>query len=626
MAPKTSKRLLGINFDNHQNASILVWAPYAELVEIVMADKAPIPLIKNEFGYWSASSNTIKPGDLYKVRLDKEKELPDPASLSQPEGVHNQSQATDLTAFKWEDADWQNIPLEEYIIYELHTGTFTPEGTFAAISNKLDYLKDLGITAIEIMPVAQFPGNRNWGYDGVYPFAAQNSYGGAAELQKLVDICHTKGLAVILDVVYNHLGPEGNYLSNFGPYFTDKYHTPWGNAINFDDSGCDGVRDYFIENVLMWFRDFHFDALRFDAVHAIKDFSPVHILREIKLRVNELMEESGRNHYLIIESDLNDTRFINPLEEQGYGMDAQWMDEFHHALRVTAGGETTGYYADFNGISHLAKAYRDAYVYDGQFSPHRQRKFGVKAQNNPGKQFIVFSQNHDQVGNRMLGERTSQLMSFEMQKLLAGAVIFSPFLPQLFMGEEWSEPNPFQYFVSHTDPELAEAVRMGRKKEFAAFHLKGEAPDPMSEETFQKSKLEWEILNVEPHKTMFKYYKRLIALRKQRPALKELNREEISVKFNESNKTLILYRWHDEEKIMCLMNFSNSEQIIEIQVQFLTWHKLIDSAAPEWKGPKASPAEISSNQKLNLPPESFVVYYMLRHEQDDEAWQMLGHS
>lgn len=626
MEAERSERFIGINFDEHANASIRVWAPYAENVEVSLPNKPLISLKMAGFGYWSGNSNAIKPGDLYKIRLDNEKELPDPASLSQPEGVHKASQAFDLNAFKWQDADWKNISLEEYIIYELHTGTFTPEGTFDAIAGKLDYLKDLGVTAIELMPVAQFPGKRNWGYDGVYPFAVQNSYGGPAELQKLVAACHAKGLAVILDVVYNHLGPEGNYLSSFGPYFTEKYHTPWGNAVNFDDSGCDGVRDYFIENVLMWFRDFHIDALRLDAVHAIKDFSPVHILREIKLRVNELMEASGRRHYLIIESDLNDTRFINPLEEQGYGIDAQWIDEFHHALRVTAGGDTSGYYADFDGINHLAKAYRDAYVYDGQFSPHRYRKFGVKAENNPGKQFIVFSQNHDQVGNRMLGERTSRLVSFEMQKLMAGAVIFSPYLPLIFMAEEWSEPNPFQYFVSHTDPELAEAVRNGRKKEFAAFHFKGEAPDPMAEATFEKSKPEWEILNSEPHKTMFKYYRQLIALRKQRLALKELNRKEISVKVDEQNKTLTVYRWHDEEKIMCLMNFSQSEQPVEIQAQFLIWHKLIDSASPEWKGPKASPDEISSNQKLNLPPESFVVYYMLRNEQNDEVWQMLGHS
>lgn len=300
-------------------------------------------------------------------------ECPDPASLAQPDGVHGTSQAINIKNFEWTDSQWKNIPLEEYILYEIHTGTFTPQGTFESIEKKLDYLKDLGVNAIEIMPVAQFPGNRNWGYDGVFPFAVQNSYGGANALQQLVNTCHQKSIAVVLDVVYNHLGPEGNYLPQFAPYFTDKYKTPWGSAINFDDAWCDGVRHYFIENALMWFRDFHIDALRLDAVHAIKDFSPVHILQEIRDYVNELEKVTGRNYYLIVESDLNDPRYINPLEECGYGMNAQWIDEFHHALRVTAGGEPTGYYSDFKPVQHLAKAYKDAYVYDGQFSPHRKK-------------------------------------------------------------------------------------------------------------------------------------------------------------------------------------------------------------------------------------------------------------
>lgn len=603
-----SKRSVGINFNASSKAEVVVWAPFAEKIEIVLNEQLSVPLKKEDFGYWKEITDKIKPGDLYKIKLNDESLLPDPASLSQPEGVHGWSEAIDLKSFEWNDKGWKNHLLEDYIIYELHTGTFTPEGTFEAIELKLDYLVNLGVNAIEIMPVAQFPGDRNWGYDGVLPFAVQNSYGGAKGLQKLVDTCHAKGIAVILDVVYNHLGPEGNYLGNFGPYFTNKYNTPWGDAINFDDAGCDGVRSYFIENALMWFRDFHIDALRLDAVHAIKDFSPVHVLREIKLRVNELMEQTGHKHYLIVELDLNDNRFINPIEEQGFGMDAQWIDEFHHALRTTAGGESTGYYSDFNGIAHLAKSYRDAYVYDGQYSPHRDKKFGIKAEKNPGKQFIVFSQNHDQVGNRMLGERTSQLVSFEMQKLLAGAVIFSPFLPMIFMGEEWSETHPFQYFVSHTDPELAEAVRKGRKDEFAAFHAQGEAPDPMAKTTFENSKLQWEIINQEPHQTMLNYYRQLISLRKQHPALKHLNRKHVSVKHDEENKVLSLRRWHKEQQIICLMNFSESEQAVQVSSESSTWYKLFDSASPEWKGPGESAQKISPKRKLNLPSESFLVY------------------
>lgn len=608
MRTKAGRRTLGVNFNKKAEAEITVWTPYAEKVDIIVADGITITLQKAAFGYWETITDKLKPGDLYTVKLDNEKEYPDPASLAQPEGVHGTSQAIDLHQYQWQHTQWKNLPLEDYIIYELHTGTFTPEGTFEEIEQKLDYLKNLGVNAIEIMPLAQFPGNRNWGYDGVLPFAVQNSYGGAKALQKLVDACHGKGLAVILDVVYNHIGPEGNYLGNFAPYFTDKYNTPWGNAINFDDAGCDGVRHYFIENVLMWFRDFHIDALRLDAVHAIKDFSAVHILREIKLRVNELMKKTGSTHYLIAEVDLNDTRFINPLEEQGFGMDAQWIDEFHHALRTTVGGEKTGYYADFNGITHLAKSYQDAYVYDGQYSPHRDKHFGIKAENNPGKQFIVFSQNHDQVGNRMLGERTSQLLSFEMQKLLAGAVICSPFLPMLFMGEEYSETNPFQYFVSHTDPDLAEAVRKGRKAEFAAFHAYGEAPDPTAESTFENSKLTWELINQEPHLSMLNFYKRLIALRKQQPALKHLNRKHLSVKCDEKKQTLILQRFHKEHRVICLMNFSDTEQTVEVPAESSSWYKLLDSASPEWKGPQENVSEISAKKKLKLVPQSFLVY------------------
>ncbi|HTM92145.1 MAG TPA: malto-oligosyltrehalose trehalohydrolase, partial [Flavisolibacter sp.] len=507
-----SKRTIGVNFNEQNEAEIIVWSPIAEQVAIVF-NKEQIELDKEDFGYWHAQSNKLQAGSQYKFLLNGKDQYPDPASLSQPDGVHESSKAIDLKKFHWTDTDWNNLPLEDYIIYELHIGTFTPAGTFAAIEEKLDHLVSLGITAIEIMPVAQFPGNRNWGYDGVFPFAVQNSYGSAEGLQHLVNACHQKGLAVILDVVYNHLGPEGNYLGAFGPYFTDKYKTPWGNAINFDDAWCDGVRRYFIENALMWFRDFHIDALRLDAVHAIKDFSPVHILREIKQYIDKLMQATGRRHYLIVESDLNDNRFINSLQKGGYGMDAQWIDEFHHALRVTATKEQTGYYSDFSGIEDLAKAYKDAYVYDGQFSPHRKKAFGIKTENE-GKQFIVFSQNHDQVGNRMLGERTSRLISFEMQKLLAAAVVVSPYLPMLFMGEEWSEPNAFLYFVSHTDKDLSEAVRKGRKKEFAAFHIQGEAPDPVSEESFLRSKIQWNLIEEGEHKIMLQYYKALIQLRK----------------------------------------------------------------------------------------------------------------
>lgn len=602
------KRSIGINFDEAGKAAVSIWAPLAKEVAVILTDKKNIiTLSKDELGYWKTITDEISIGDLYKIVSDGN-EFPDPAALSQPGGVHGSSKAINLHAFLNNDKSWNNLPLEDYIIYELHTGTFTPEGTFAAMEEKLAYLKDLGINAIEIMPVSQFPGDRNWGYDGVFPFAVQHSYGGAAGLKHLTEACHAKGIAVILDVVYNHLGPEGNYLGAIGAYFTDKYNTPWGKAINFDDEWCDGARRYFIENALMWFRDFHIDALRMDAVHAIKDFSPVHVLREMKLQVDKLMQETGKQHYLIVESDLNDTRFINPLEQQGFGMDAQWIDEFHHALRVTAGEERNGYYADFNGLYHLAKSYKDAYVFDGRFSPHRKKFFGVKAENNPGKQFIVFSQNHDQVGNRMLGERTSTLVSFEMQKLMAGAVMVSPFLPMLFMGEEYSEPNPFLYFVSHTDPDLAEAVRKGRKAEFAAFHLHGEAPDPVSEKTFEASKLQWHLLQQEPNNIMHDFYKTLISLRKQQPALKHLDRDKLEAEANEESQTLLLHRWHDSEHVYCLLNFSQQQKQLILPNNQKAYKKIFDSADPLWGGPAAAPDTISGEMNITIQPESFLIF------------------
>jgi len=594
----------GVCFESKE-AVVQLWAPLAQKAGLLLEDGAYLPLEKGDRGYWHLRTTALQPGSRYRFSIDGQNPLPDPASLSQPDGVHAASEAIDVQRFQWQDAQWHNLPLEDYIIYELHTGTFSPGGNFEGIERKLDYLKELGITAIEIMPVAQFPGSRNWGYDGVFPYAVQNSFGGPEGLARLVDACHQKGLSVILDVVYNHLGPEGNYLGAYGPYFTDKYKTPWGSAINFDDAWCDGVRDFFIENALMWFRDFHIDALRLDAVHAIKDFSARHVLQELHERLAMLMQETGRRHYLIVESDLNDVRFINPKEKGGYGMDAQWVDEFHHALRVAAGEARQGYYRDFEGIGHLAKSYQDAYVYDGIYSPHRHKTFGSKTTGQPGNKFIVFSQNHDQVGNRMLGERSSQLYAFEMQKLLAAAVMLSPFLPLLFMGEEYAESHPFLYFVSHTDPDLVAAVRKGRSDEFKEFHAAGEAPDPQSEETFQQSKLQWDLLEKEPHQTMLRYYKALLALRKSNPALKDPNRAHLAVAVNKAQQWLMLIRKNKDQYLSCWLNFSKSAAEIKVPHD---GKKLFDSASPDWKGPVAAAENAVEGSTILLQPASILIY------------------
>jgi maltooligosyltrehalose trehalohydrolase len=607
-----AKRTIGVTV-NQNLAHILLWSPYADSVELIFNDQTTLPLFKQEYGYWCNKTSQLKVGDHYEFLINEKRKLPDPASLSQPLGVHAASGVIDEQAFDWTDQSWKNPELHSYIIYELHTGTFTEEGNFESISKKLDHLLELGITAIELMPVATFSGNRNWGYDGVFPFAVHSNYGGAIGLQKLVDQCHKKGLAVVLDVVYNHLGPEGNYLPEFAPYLTDNYKTPWGKAMNFDDAGCDGVRKYFIENALMWLRDFHIDALRLDAVHAIKDFSAEHFLAELRRHVNRLEQITGKHYYLLIECDLNDPKYIGPLEENGYGMHAQWSDEFHHALRVTTGQQPIGYYSDFKGIEHLAKAFKDAYVYDGIYSSYREKKFGLSPKKNAGEQFIVFSQNHDQVGNRMLGERSAALVSFQMLKLMAGAIMVSPFIPLLFMGEEWAEKHPFLYFVSHTDPHLAEAVRKGRKEEFKSFQNSTEPPDPMAEETFEQSRLQWDLKNKQSHRVIFEFYKVLISIRKQFLPLNVFKRAQLEISCDPQNNTLQLLRWKGRKQmdgnnqIACLMNFSKSDRLLKLPPD-QTWSKLLCSSDPEWLGQTSSPELVNGSDNISLAAESFLIY------------------
>lgn len=604
------RRNLGVVFDSTSGmVHVRVWAPGKSSVKIeIPVRRLALPLEPVERGYWMLQSEEITLGDLYCFKLNDEKSCPDPASISQPNGVHGLSETVNLSSYNWNDSQWNNHALADYIIYELHIGTFTQEGTLQAIIEKLPYLKALGITAIEIMPVAQFSGSRNWGYDGVFTFAVQNSYGGHKAFQQLADACHQYGIAVILDVVYNHLGPEGNILGMYGPYFTEKYKTPWGQAINYDDSGCDGVRDFYLQNALMWLRDFHVDALRLDAVHAIKDSGAKHFLAELSDHVSELEKLTGRKYYLIAECDLNDPKYIQNRSECGYGMHAQWIDEFHHALRVTAGEEPTGYYSDFKGITHLAKSYREAYVYSGDFSKHRNKTFGASASHLPSEKFVVFSQNHDQIGNRMLGDRTSHLLSYEMQKLLAGAVLVSPYLPLLFMGEEWCASSPFLYFVSHTDKELIEAVRKGRKEEFKAFHSMGEAPDPQSEETFLKSKIHWPEADKEPHSTMLEYYKALIDFRKKHRDFLTRNTGRLEVCCYESEKVIILSIRINETLMLCVLNFSSSVQQLTDANGEEKLYTLFNSADPAWKGKHPLPVEFEAGTAILIPPESITSY------------------
>ncbi len=402
---------IGASLISKEEVRFKVWAPLTEKfsVEITSQKKTRIiRLDKNERGYFEGIGKGVYNGDCYFYVLENESRHPDPASRFQPAGVHGPSQIIDTSNFQWEDEGWEGVPFRKFIIYELHVGTFSRDGTFESVIPYLDYLKELGITAVELMPVAQFPGERNWGYDGVYPFAPQNSYGGPRGLKTLINTCHKKGIAVILDVVYNHLGPEGNYLRNFGPYFTDKYKTPWGDAINFDGPYSDEVRHFFISNALYWLTEYHADALRIDAIHGIFDFSAKHFLQELGETVRNQAELLGRNVRLMVESNLNDVRFINPIEIGGYGLDAQWNDDFHHSLHTLITGEDKGYYQDFGEMEHLIKAFREGFVYSGGYSKFRKRRYGNSSIDRPAHQFIVFSQNHDQVGNRMSGDRLAQ--------------------------------------------------------------------------------------------------------------------------------------------------------------------------------------------------------------------------
>ncbi len=607
---------LGSYYLGNGQCQFTVWAPQREAVAVHLLDAndgASLPhdrfisLNRGDRGYWQITTRA-QPGTLYRYQLDHHLERPDPASHWQPQGVHGPSCIVDPNAFTWQDADWRGIPLAQMVIYELHVGTFTPAGTFTAILDRLPDFLDLGINAIELMPVAQYPGDRNWGYDGVYPYAVQHSYGGPTGLKTLVNACHQAGIAVILDVVYNHLGPEGNYLWDYGPYFTEKYKTPWGSAINFDDADSDEVREYFLGNAQYWLQDFHIDALRLDAVHAIYDFSAQPFLQELADRVATLSDATYQR-YLIAESDLNDARVIRPKSLGGWGHDAQWCDDFHHAVHTLLTGERSGYYADFGGIEHLAQAYRRGYVYAGEYSVHRRRRHGNDPSDCRAEQFVVCCQNHDQVGNRLAGERLSLLIDFEGLKLAAGAVLLSPFVPMLFMGEEYGETAPFLYFVSHGDANLIEAVRRGRAEEFKAFHGQGEVPDPQGLEVFAQSKLDWARSQQGNQGRLRSFYQQLIQYRRTFPALATLDTRSQQVVTVPAQPGLWLHRWVETQQVLICMNFAAVALTIAPPWPPGIWERCLDSADSQWGGPGAiAPATLQENTIVTLSPRSVVMY------------------
>ncbi len=579
--------LLGATPLSNNRCRFIVWAPFVRHIDVHLLgpNERYESLQRDEQGYHSAILEDVPAGTNYFYRLDGERDRPDPASRFQPEGVHGPSQVVDPAAYDWDDSDWSGLPRDELVFYELHVGTFTDEGTFDAAIEHLDGLRDLGITCIELMPVNQFPGVRNWGYDGVQIFAVQNSYGGPDGLRRLVDACHARGLAIILDVVYNHLGPEGNYLAEYGPYFTDRYRTPWGAALNFDDRESDEVQRFYIENALGWVRDYHLDGFRLDAIHAIMDQRPRPFLREMASAVRDLAGRQGRTVHIIAESNMNDPRVINPAKFGGLGLDAEWNDDFHHALHALLTGEDTGYYHDYGSFSDLVKALRAGFVYTGQHMSFRGRGHGDVPRLYDGDNFVVFAQNHDQIGNRALGDRLSTMIPFEMQKAVAALVILSPYLPLFFMGEEYGERAPFPYFVDHGDPDLIEAVRAGRAREFRSFDWQGELLDPASPETFNMAKLDRRRLQEPRHRALFDLHRELLRLRRNTPALANLDMSEMVISSIDSNRILLMCRHHATGDVCCAFNIGDKAATFELPIGAGSWRLVLDTADGKWTGP-----------------------------------------
>mgnify|MGYP006280743203 FL=1 len=490
-----------------------VWAPSPSRVELLVGDRR-VPMEHHD-EVWITEVDEDLSEVPYGFSLDGGPLRPDPKSEFQPQGVHGPSLRVRHDEFDWSDERFRQVPLSAAIFYEAHIGTFSKEGTFLGALEHLDHLGDLGITHLELMPVAEFSGSRGWGYDGVDLFAPHHAYGGPDDLKRLVDACHDRDIAVVLDVVYNHLGPEGNYLREFGPYFTDRYSTPWGDAINFDGPGSSEVRSFFLENIALWLRDYHFDGLRLDAVHSYYDASATHILEEFAGEARRLESVTRRPLLLIAETDKNDPRIITSKDAGGYGIDGQWNDDYHHALHVAATKEERGYYQDYQGLVDLGHALEHNYVLDGDYSSHRGRAHGRPAGHLDSSKMVVFLQNHDHVGNRAQGERITQLVDGETAAVAAGLVLLSPFVPLLFQGEEWGAGTPFLYFTNHGDPGLGEAVSKGRRSEFADFVDAPEfVPDPQELSTFERSKLRWEELDDKKHQGVLAYYRTLIQLRR----------------------------------------------------------------------------------------------------------------
>ena len=565
-----------------------VWAPKPRRVELVVGGQR-LAMKQSERGWWELAGVAAEAGMRYGFALDGGEVRPDPRSPSQPDGVLGLSEVVDHTAYAWNDGDWRGMQLAGAVLYELHPGTFSPDGTFDGIIQHLPHLARLGVDAIELMPVAEFSGDRGWGYDGADLFAPHHVYGGPPGLKRLVDACHSARIGVVIDVVYNHLGPVGNFLSEFGPYFSDRHRTDWGAALNFDGTASDEVRRFVVDNALMWIRDYHADGLRLDAVHAIVDQAPLHILEQLALEVERQAADLRRSIFVIAESELNDPRFVRNRDAGGYGLDAAWADDWHHSLHSALTAERTGYYEDFGSLEKLGKALRQAWVYDGEWSRHHQKIRGRRARDLPSHRFVIAVQNHDQVGNRATGDRMSALVDEGSLQAAAALLLTAPFTPMLFQGEEWAASSPFQYFTDHADPDLGAAVREGRRREFAAFGWLPEAvPDPQDRATFDRSKLVWDELDEPYHRRVLDWYRALIELRRRLPVRRDS--AGIHAEVDDDLRTIVFER----DGISVRVNLGKAEWISSIS----EGDRVLMSSVSQIK---------TSARSICLPPSSVVI-------------------
>ncbi len=565
-----------------------VWAPKPRRVELVVGGLR-LAMKQGERGWWELAGVAAEAGMRYGFALDGGEVRPDPRSPSQPDGVLGLSEVIDHSAYAWNDGDWRGMQLPGAVLYELHPGTFSADGTFDGIIEHLPHLVRLGVDAIELMPVAEFSGDHGWGYDGADLFAPHHVYGGPAGLKRVVDACHSARIGVVIDVVYNHLGPAGNFLSEFGPYFSDRHRTDWGAALNFDGTDSDEVRRFVVDNALMWIRDYHVDGLRLDAVHAIIDQAPLHILEQLAVEVGGLSADLGRSTFVIAESELNDPRFVRNRNAGGYGLDAAWADDWHHSLHSVLTAERTGYYQDFGSLEKLGKALRQAWVYDGEWSSHHQKIRGRRAPDLPSHSFVIAVQNHDQVGNRAAGDRMSALVDEGSLQAAAALLLTAPFTPMLFQGEEWAASSPFQYFTDHADPELGAAVREGRRREFAAFGWPAEAvPDPQDRATFDRSKLVWDELDEPYHRRVLDWYSDLIDLRRRLPVRRDS--AGIHTEVDEDLRTIVFER----DGISVRVNLGKADWISSIS----EGDRVLMSSVSQIK---------TSAGSIRLPPSSVVI-------------------